>query len=88
MPKNVVGEHFRGSLILGIEKFCVSEVYVTIFDFRSKFFCLTLPKMFFGEPAVLCFRKLPVAKKFIDKRGGGIKIFRRKFYVSQCRNFS
>ena len=70
VPKNVVGEHFKVSLFLGIEKFCVSEVYVTIFDFRSKFFCLTLPKMFFGEPSVLCFRKLPVAKKFFDKRGG------------------
>ena len=27
----------------------------------------------------------PVAKKFVDKRGGGIKIFRRKIFLSQCR---
>ena len=32
---------------------------------------------------MVCFRKLPVAKKFIDKRGeGSIKILRRKFFVS------
>ena len=36
---------------------------------------------------MLCFRKFPVAKKFMDKRGGGsIKIFLRNFFVSQCRN--
>ena len=35
-----------------------------------------------------CFRKFPVAKKFMDKRGGGsIKIFRRIF-LSQCRKIS
>ena len=81
---------------------------------------------------MLCFRKFPVAKKFMDKRGGegvsrfsveffclvvpknavggpfclsitsgiekvwmrgwggggGVKIFRRKFHVSQCRKIS
>ena len=37
---------------------------------------------------MLRFRKFPVAKKFMDKRGGeSFKIFRRKFYVSQCQNF-
>ena len=34
---------------------------------------------------MLCFRKFPVAKKFIDKNGGGVRSFRRKFFVSQCR---
>ena len=30
---------------------------------------------------MLCLRKFPVAKNFMDKRGGGsIKIFRRKFF--------
>ena len=41
--------------------------------------------------SVLCFRKIPIAKKFMDKKGGGrgsIKIFRRKFFVSQCRKYS
>ncbi len=36
---------------------------------------------------MLCFRKIPVAKKFMDKRGGSITIFCRKMFVSQCRNF-
>ena len=33
---------------------------------------------------MLCFRKIPGAKFFMDKKGG-IKIFRRKFFVSQTR---
>ena len=37
---------------------------------------------------MLCFRKIPVAKKVMDKRGGGIKIFRREFFVPQCRKLS
>ena len=38
--------------------------------FSVEFFCLTVPKIFAGNPSVLCFRKLPVAKKFMDNRGG------------------
>ena len=37
---------------------------------------------------MLCFRKFPVAKKFMDKRGGGIKTFRRTFLsrsAEKCR---
>ena len=38
---------------------------------------------------MLCSGKLPVANKFLDKRGtGGIKVFRRKFFVPQGRIFS
>ena len=37
---------------------------------------------------MLCFRKFPVAKKFMDKRGGDIKIFRRKFVGSQYQKIS
>ena len=51
-------------------------------DIPSKISCLRVPKIFVGNPSVLCFRKLLVAKKFMDKKGGGIdKIFRRKFFV-------
>ena len=40
-----------------------------------------------GNTSVLCFRKFPVAKKFMDKKGRerSIKIFRHNFFVSQCR---
>ena len=48
VPKNVVGEHFRVSVISSIKKFYVSEVYVTIFDFLSKFFCLTMLRISVG----------------------------------------
>ena len=46
--------------------------------FPSKIFGLTVPKIFVGEPFCAVFQK-----KFLDKRGGSIKIFRRKFYNSQ-----
>ena len=40
---------------------------------------------------MLCFRNFLVAEKFMDERGVGvgiIKIFRRKFFVSECRKVS
>ena len=36
---------------------------------------------------MLCFRKIPVAKKMMDKRGGGIKIFRRKIFCLEVPKF-
>ena len=83
VPKNFVGEPFSVSLISGIERFYASESYVTIFC--RNFFVSQCRKISYRNPSDLCFRKCPVAKKFMDKRGGGIKIFRRKFLVSQCR---
>ena len=38
-------------------------------ELPSKNFCLTVPKNFVGEH--LCFTKLLVSKKLMDKRGGG-----------------
>ena len=55
---------------LGTKKLYASEGYVTTFDFLSKIFCLTVPKCFVGEPCVLCFRKFPIAKNFMDRRRG------------------
>ena len=46
VPKKVVGEHIKVSLFLDIEKFCVSEVHVTFFDFRSIFFVSQCRKFF------------------------------------------
>ena len=42
------GESFSASLISGIGNIYASEGYVTIFDFLSKFFCLTVPKNLVG----------------------------------------
>ena len=53
----------------------------------SDFFCLTVPKNFLGQPFVLCSRKFPVAKKFMDKRGC-CQDFPSKKFVSQFREFS
>ena len=36
---------------------------------------------------MLCLRKFPVAKNSMDRKSG-MKIFRRKLFVLQCRNFS
>ena len=34
---------------------------------------------------MLCFRKIPVAKKFLDKREGEISRFPLKLFVSMCQ---
>ena len=47
LPKNFVGEPFSVSLFSGVEKFCASEGYSTIF--RRIFCCLTVPKVSVGE---------------------------------------
>ena len=81
MPKNLVREPFSVSLISGMENIFASEGYVTIFDFLSNFFCLTVPKKFVGEPSLLCFKKFPVLKKLMEERGGSIMIFSRSLLV-------
>ena len=37
--------------------------------FQSEIFCLTVSKISYGNPSVLCFRKLAVAKKIMMKWG-------------------
>ena len=77
-PKNFIDEPFSVSLISGIEKLYASEGHVTIFP--RKFFvsqCRKSPKR---NRSVLCFSKFPVAKNFWMRRGGSIKILRRKFF--------
>ena len=60
-------------------------------DLPSKVFCLTKPKIFVGEPfSVLLLSG--IKNVWIRVGGGGwvvgsIKIFRRNFFVSQCRYF-
>ena len=56
--------------------------------FPSKNFCLTVPKIFVGEPFSISL--ISGTEKVWITEGGGesIKIFRRKFFVSQCRKIS
>ena len=86
MPKISVGESFTVALFSGIEKFYASE---GCHNFQSKLFCLTVPKNFEEEPFCAVFQKFPVAKKFMDKRGGGreavSRLSVRSFFISQCR---
>ena len=84
VPKILVGEPYGVSLISGIKKFYAYEGYDTVF---RRFYCLAEPKTLQGNPSVLCFREVAVAKKFKDKRGS-VNILRRKTFVLQFRNFS
>ena len=79
IPKNFVGEPF------GVKNFYASEGYVTIFDFLSKFFCLTVPKIFVGESFTVAVIS-GTGKVWI--RSGEYRDFLSKFFVSQCRNIS
>ena len=72
------GDPFSISLVSGIEKFSASEGYVTIFDFLSKFFCLTVPNEFVGEPCSVFFNF--GYRKLLDKRRRSINNFRRKLF--------
>ena len=58
MQKSLVREPLKVSLTSGMEKNFASEVNVTIFEFLSKFFCVTLPKNFVGEPFCAVFHKI------------------------------
>ena len=53
-------------------------------DFPSTKFCPTVPRISVAR-IVQCFNNFGYRKSF-DKRGT-IKLFRRKFSVSQCRKF-
>ena len=49
--------------------------------FFVELFSTSLPRNFVGEPFCAMFRKIPVAKEFMDKMEGGggtVKSFRRK----------
>ena len=54
-------------------------------DFPSKFFCLTVPKRFVGEPFGVSL--ISGIEKFYASEGY-VTVFRRKFFVSQYRNIS
>ena len=73
------------SLISGIEKFYASEGYVTIFP--RKFFVSQHRKTLQGNPSVLCFRKFPVAKKFMDKKRGVSRFSVEKFLSHGAEKF-
>ena len=66
MPKNLVSEAYRVSLISEIEFFFLRGLCR---DFLSELSCLALPKKSVKDPSVLRFRKITVPI-FLEKRGG------------------
>ena len=58
-------------------------------DFPWKVFCLIVPKHLVEEPFSVGFQKNSVSEKVYGYEGGeSIKIFLRKYFVSQCRKIS
>ena len=84
VPKISVGESFTVALISGSEKVYGQDGGGEYQDFPSFFFCLTVPKISVGESFTVAIIS-GIEKVWI--RGGSIKIFCRKFFVSQCRKF-
>ena len=83
MPKISVEESFTVALISGTGKVWISGGEYE--EFPSEFFCLTLPKNSAGVSFTVALIS-GVQKVWIRGRGG-IKIFHRKFFASQCRKF-
>ena len=89
VPKNLAGEPFSAVL----QKFPVAKKFMDngggeYQDFPSKIFCLTVPEISVGEIFTVALIS-GTEKVWIRKGGlGSIKIFRRKFFVSQCRKIS
>ena len=84
VPKISIGESFTVALISGIEKVWIrgGGEYQ---DFPSKSFCLTVPKNIVGEPFSVSLIS-GIEKVYASE--GYVTIFRRKFFVSQCRKIS
>ena len=55
-------------------------------DFSSKFLCPLFPRIFVEESFTVAL--ISVFRKGLDKKVGSFKVFRRKFFVSQCRKNS
>ena len=87
MPKISVGESFTVAIILGIKKVWIKGGGHK--NFPSKIFCPTEPKVSVGESVAVAIIS-GIEKVWIRGGGGGgsIKIFRRNFFVSQCRKIS
>ena len=83
VPKKFIVEPFSVSLISGTEKVYASErgEEVSRFSVEDP---LSHSAENFRRGTHSCFTNFGY-KKNLNKRGGSIKNFRRKFFVSQCR---
>ena len=62
----------------------LQRVMLLFLIFCQKFFVSQCPKYSQVNHSVLCFGKFPLAKRFMDKGAGSIKIFHRDFFMSHC----
>ena len=51
-------------------------------NFLSNFFCLSAGKISYGNPSVLCLRKVLVANNIMDKREGEVSGFSFEKFLS------
>ena len=90
MPKSFIGKTFCAVFqkISCSEKVYGKERAASIKIFLRKFFCLIMPKSFIGKTFCAVFQNFSGSEKVYGKERRGIKSFRRKFFVSQCRKNS
>ena len=53
-------------------------------NFLSNFLCLGAGKISYGNPSVLCLRKVLVANNIMDKREGEVSRFSFENFLSNC----
>ena len=87
-------ENFRRGNLLVFHEFRVSKNFMLhrvmsrFSIFCRNFFVSRCRKFSKVNPSVLCFRKLPVAKKFMVKRAGGVSKFSvENFFSHSAENF-
>ena len=80
MPKTSVGEYFTAALILGTENVWIRG-WGDYQDTPWKVFCFTVPKNFAGQSFSV---SLLSGIEIFYASEGYVRIFRRKFLVSQC----
>ena len=82
-------ENFRRGFLLCFTEFLVSKKFLEkrweYPEFPSKFFCLTLPGIFVGEPISV---SLFSGNYHFYASEGYVTAFCRKYFVSQCRKTS
>ena len=81
--KFFVGESFTVAVISGSEKVYGQEGGGEYQDFPSEIFCLTVLEIFVEESFSVAL--ISGTEKVGRRGGGGMKILRRKIFVSQCR---
>ena len=79
-PENFVGNHLVFQKFSDSEKFHASEGYVTIFC--GKIIVLHYRNISKRNLFVLCIRKFPVVKKFLDNRGCGVSRYSVENFLS------